>query len=369
MLLYRDISDYTEGNAPADSAASASIISPTRIIISMHEFSPAFLARLSALVILIFGFQGTTVAETEVTKWHGYEKAVQISNGDCRVVLAPEVGGRIVEYSLNDTNILYVSDQEKNWRPGMKSVSSAGRFDIGPELVIPRRNILWNGEWTAEITGPLSVQLTSQPDESTGVQLERTFVLAKSGTWLQCTQTIRNVSQQTRQWCHWSRTFAVGKGIVIIPLNPVDQIPQSRFPNQYVMYEQSALINMKPEDPAIRKAGNNLEIHPTPAKPKLGFDSYAGTIAYQAPNDLLFVKRFDTYPDRVYNEAAGLTISVWYPDREMVELEPIGPREIITPGKAASFTEHWFLEEMAFPEDGKTVDYKQLNSALGRLKK
>ncbi|MEZ6034613.1 MAG: hypothetical protein R3C17_16075 [Planctomycetaceae bacterium] len=52
-----------------------------------------------------------------------------------------------------------------------------------------------------------------------------------------------------------------------------------------------------------------LEIFGTPKKPKLGMDSYAGVIAYLSPNDLLFVKRFQTYPDRVHNEAAGLTIS------------------------------------------------------------
>jgi hypothetical protein len=29
------------------------------------------------------------------------------------------------------------------------------------------------------------------------------------------------------------------------------------------------------------------------------------------PNDLMLVKRFATYPDHVYNEAASLTLSVW----------------------------------------------------------
>ena len=56
-----------------------------------------------------------------------------------------------------------------------------------------------------------------------------------------------------------------------------------------------------------------LEILAPPRKPKLGFDTYAGWLGYALPNDTLFVKRFPTYPDRVYNEAAGLTLSVWYP--------------------------------------------------------
>lgn len=325
------------------------------------------LTLISLAIVLRLLLSEPINAATKKVTWHGYQHAVEITNEDCRIVLGPEVGGRILEYSINAKNVLYVSDQEKAWRPGMKPASSAGRFDIGPELVIPRRDTLWNGEWKAEIVSPFAVRMTSQPDQATGVQLERLFLLAESGSYLQCTQTIRNISQQTRQWCHWSRTFAVGKGIVIIPLNAADQIPQSRFPNQYVMYQSRGLINVQPEDKAIRKVGNNIEVYPTPANPKLGFDSYAGIIAYQAPNDLLFVKRFTTYPNRVYNEAAGLTISVWYPDRDMVELEPIGPREIIRPGESASFTEHWYLQTLAYPTDGKTVDHTKLQSVLDRL--
>jgi hypothetical protein len=134
------------------------------------------------------------------------------------------------------------------------------------------------------------------------------------------------------------------------------------------MYEEGGVINAKPEDPNIRLKDNALEIHPTPRKPKLGFDSYAGEIIYLAPNDLMFLKRFRTFPDRVYNEAAGLTISVWYPDREMVELEPIGPRKRLAPGESASFTEEWWLAPYAFPTEGEAVDHARLKKTVGSLR-
>ena len=79
------------------------------------------------------------------------------------------------------------------------------------------------------------------------------------------------------------------------------------------MYEDGAIINVKATDDQIRERDGFLEILAPPRKPKLGFDSYAGWLAYVMPNDTLFVKRFPAYPDRVYNEAAGLTLSVWYP--------------------------------------------------------
>ena len=129
------------------------------------------------------------------------------------------------------------------------------------------------------------------------------------------------------------------------------------------MYEEGSLINMNPDDPNIRVRNGFLEILSAPRKPKLGMDSYAGIIAYLSPNDLLFVKRFQTYPDRVYNEAAGLTISVWYPDNAMIELEPIGPRERLKPGEHAGFTEEWFLSHMQFPKS-RDIDLDALRNSL-----
>ena len=300
----------------------------------------------------------------DIVQYHGYDKAIELKNdAGVRVILCPQVGGRVLEYSLNGKNVLFVSSDEKSWRPGDKPPASAGRFDIGPELVIPPREVLWSGEWTGEITGDRTARVTSQQDPNTGVRLTRDFELAADSSRLLCTQTITNVSDETKEWCHWSRTFAVGKGYCFIPLTS-----PSRFPNSYVMYEDGGLINMRPQDPSIVQRENHLQIGPTPRKPKLGFDSYTGIIAYVAPNDLLFVKRFDTFPDRVYNEAAGLTISVWYPDNDMVELEPIGPRERLRPGDSASFTEQWHLAPMKFPATGDSVDLDSLSELTYSLK-
>lgn len=303
----------------------------------------------------------------DVISYYGYQHAIELKNETTRVVLCPEVGGRVLEYSLDDRNVLYLSESEKNWQPGDPPQASAGRFDIGPELVIPPRPALWSGRWTGQITGDLTARLTSPRDEATGVQLIREFRLASDSSKLSCVQTIVNLSDSRKEWCHWSRTFAVGNGIVVIPLSDPMTQPFSRFPQHYVMYEQGRLINMHPEDSAIRRVGNTLQIRPTPRRPKLGFDSYAGTIAYFCPNDLLFVKKFKTFPDRVYNEAAGLTISVWYPDRPMVELEPIGPRQTLQPGERASFTEHWWLRPATFPGADAEIDPPQLQRTLEQL--
>lgn len=310
----------------------------------------------------ITSIRGVESESAKVVRYFGYDQAIELTNENTKVVLCPQAGGRVLEYSLSGKNSLYFDEKEKEWKPGQPGPSSAGRFDIGPELVIPRRSILWSGEWTGEITGPRSARLTSQHDEATGVQLLRDFELDAKTSRLSCTQTIMNVSNDVKEWCHWSRTFALGEGICVIPL-----AGQSRFPNKYVMYEEGALINARPEDPNIRQRDGFLEILAAPRRPKLGFDSYAGWMGYAMRNDLLFVKKFKTFPDRVYNEAAGLTISVWYPEGARVELEPIGPRERLEPGQVGSFTEEWWLVPSKFPEDGAKLDLKRLAATVEGL--
>lgn len=299
-----------------------------------------------------------------IVEFHGYNDCIRLENATTRVTLCPRAGGRVLEYALNRVNALYLPPGDEGWEEGSAKRGggmNAGRFDIGPEQTIPRHPKLWVGKWTGEITGNRAARLTSQADEATGVQLVRDFVLDAKSSKLECKQTIRNVSDASKEYCHWCRTFALGGGICIIPLSA-----PSRFPNGYVMYEPESLINFRPVDPKIQRQDNFLVITGAPKQPKLGMDTAAGWFAYVMKNDLMFVKRFPVYPDRPYNEVAGLTMSIWYPNGPMCELEPIGPREKIAPGQSASFTETWYLLPQAFPKEGQTIDPKMVAASVER---
>jgi hypothetical protein len=293
-----------------------------------------------------------------------YPDCIELSNANTTVVLGHHTGGRVLSYAWRGREALHLSPDEAKWnpdRPDVAPVISAGRFDIGPEYLVPKREVLWSGPWTAEVTGPRAARLTSRPDAATGVQLIREFTLDPVTSHLACTQIIRNVSAEPKSWCHWSRTFALHGGIAVVPLTPA----LSKFPKGYVLYQPGpeSAIRARPVDPSIRERDGFLEIFGPPAFPKLGFDSHAGWFAYQMPNGLAFVKRYATYPDRVYNEVAGLTISIWYPQAAQVpavELEPIGPRNDLAPGGSAAFTEHWWLLENPFPPPGGQLDLRGL---------
>lgn len=293
-----------------------------------------------------------------------YKDCPILQNESTRVVFCPQVGGRVLEYSLDGQNALFVSQYEMTGTEsevGGKS-PSAGRFDIGPEKIVAKRTESFFGAWSSESTGSNSLRMVSQPGKETGVRLTRDFHLDPKSSRLLCTQTITNVSDRTTQNCHWSRTFGNKAGIVLIPL---EGFP--RFPKRYVRYDGGGL-QMAPEDDNIQIRDGFLEIVGPPSSPKLGMDSYAGWLAHQQPGGLLFIKQFPTYPNRNYCELAGLTISTWAPmTGHTVELEPIGPTETLRPGESASFTEIWSLHTNPYPEAGEFFDLTRLREIYAML--
>ncbi len=324
---------------------------------------------LSALCATRSPAQSPTEPHAKAIRYYNYTEAIELRHGKARVVLCPQAGGRVLEFSIDARQALYLDEREKDWQPDTKGPASAGRFDYGPELTVAPHPTIWSGAWRSEITGPCSARLTSPVEPGVQMQVVRDFELVNPSTATQslplrldCRQTLVNLGPDTREVCHWGRSFSPGGGICLIPLG--DHL--SRFPSKYAMYEEGSIINVKNTDEKIRERDGFLEILAPPRKPKLGFDSYAGWLAYLLPNHTLFVKRFATFPDRVYNEAAGLTLSVWYPEGPRIELEPIGPRERLAPGQRASFTEAWWLLEYPFPQTDEAIDLTKLREQVLR---
>ena len=82
------------------------------------------------------------------TEYHGYSKAIELTRGNVRAVLCPQVGGRPLEFSIDGKNALYLDEQEGQRQAGRQPAVSAGRFDFGPELTTPAHPKIWSGEWS-----------------------------------------------------------------------------------------------------------------------------------------------------------------------------------------------------------------------------
>ena len=308
-------------------------------------FHPGILISLLLLSNQGFAqFQGTRI----ITE-RKYPGCIELSNDSVRVVLEPNLGGRVLAYELNGKNVLYVDDSQdgliyegKNLHP------SAGRCDFGPEKTVPAHPNLYLGKWSARMTGNREAEMISQKDSVTGVQLVRKFKLAQTGSRLEFTQVIKNISSSSRSYCHWSRTFVKGSGIALAPLHP-----QSRYPRNFILYGPGNILNFMPEsEENIRIREGVLELLAPPSQPKIVTDTETGWLAYITLDNQLFIKKYPVYPLRIYGEMAASTACVYYKPL-FCEIEPIGPMENIAPGKEASFTEYWYLFDFKYPDDKK----------------
>lgn len=295
---------------------------------------------------------------------HGYDNCIELKNKNVRVVIEPNLGGRVLIYERSGKNVLYI-DTTQNGKTLTKDKAtqpSAGRFDVGPEATTPKHPLLWAGEWKPEIISKTMAKITSQPDTATGFQIVREFTLSPNSSQLICKQTVTNIAKTTRVGNHWSRTFAVGGGISLTPKNPF-----SRFPSGYCIYRQQGWIDFKPApEPNVQVRDGIIEIIHTPSNPKFVMDNSAGWLAYLAQNDLLFVKKYAVYANKPYAEVTAATASIWYFQDKMVEIEPIGPKEVLQPGESFTFTETWWLLDYDFPKDRK-ADLEQIKGILKSL--
>ena len=280
---------------------------------------------------------------------------VKISNGEITVTVDLEVGGRIMEYSKDGNNVLF----DKTSGNFEYSGPDGGRFDFGPEKIAPPRPETWLGRWELVEKNKNSIKIKSQVAKQAGVYLTREFVLDKNSSHLKFTQTIVNVSKTRKRYCHWSRTFGEPNGICLVPMNP-----QSRFPKGYMVYTGNNKLNYMPEGGTNESLREGiLEISGPPENAKFVTDSSDGWLAYITQDNQLFIKKFEIYPDKIYGEMTGATVSIWYNQEGICEIEPIGPWEWIDPGKSISFTEHWYLMDYEYPED-KNADLDEIISVI-----
>jgi hypothetical protein len=324
------------------------------------------LQALSFCILILTGCSGNQFEGTAIVTQYGYTNCIELKNDNVRVVLEPNMGGRIIVYELDGNNVLYHDPSQDGavYNPEGRNVNpSGGRFDIGPEKIIPRRPSLFLGKWEGKIIGNREAQLISQSDTSTGVQLTRNFKLDKQSSKLTYTQVIKNVSNETKHYCAWSRTFAKGGGISLTPLNE-----RSRFPKGFIVYgpEKNVMDYRPAPEPNVRVRNGILEIIGTPERPKYVMDVSDGWLGYITKDDQLFIKKFTVYPDRVYGEMTAANVSIWYYKDEKCEIEPIGPMETLKQGQEASFTEVWYLQDYKYPED-KLIDQIKLADIIKEL--
>ena len=309
------------------------------------------------------------VTDVAQETYGGWNDCLVLRGGDCKAIVVPAIGGRVLNYSINGENIIF-DNPAGNGRTMLNSSNfSAGGYqlDIGPELRgIPRHTWLWQGPWAWRIPRPFTAHVFSDPDQIVGVQLDKEIVIDPDTGELGLTQRMRNITSNEVSHCLWDRTLSKGGGFAMFPLNS-----RSRFKAGWSQrlgrgVPEYRYEGDKPSDERVRILDGVLVAQakalPGARELKVGADSEAGWIAY-ARGKVLFVKYFPVFPKANYSDG-GNSVEFYCSER-VAELEPISPEMKLKPNEAFSFPEKWVLIEL----DKEVTSYEQARALVKRIPK
>jgi hypothetical protein len=303
-----------------------------------------------------------------------------LDNGIVQVHLAPDLGGRIIQYQLGSFEYLWTNQRLHGKLPPPGGLGpDGGWLNYGGDKLWPAPQgwdnenqwpgppdpILDTGPYTIPIqTGQDNlecVEMTSPNDPRTGIRFTRQLRLTPHSSQVKITATMTNIDTRKRRWGIWSNTQLNaanrrGPGYNphvwgFCPLNP-----QSRWAKGYnVMFGSEDNPSYKPD--SDRRL---MCVHYERLLGKIGIDSDAGWAAVVDGTDgYAFVQRFAFAPGRDYPDGASVEIwmdgigkiivggKTWEGTDDplatpyIFESEVLSPMEELQPGESSTFRYEW----------------------------
>jgi hypothetical protein len=317
-------------------------------------------------------------AEGVKDQYRGWSSTA-LRNGLVKVQVVPQIGGRIIQFSLGDTEFCWVNPSLAGKTPppsGLgpdKSWLNYGGDKLWPAPQGWDNNQQWPGPPDAVLDGQpyrsqmskdgqsVAVRLESGKDLRSGIQFARTIRLFDGTTRVALEATMTNIDTKPRRWGIWSHTQldgATGQGvpntkmIAYCPINPA-----SHFPKGYSVIFGAA------DNPSFQRDAQwkTIRVQYQYRVGKIGLDSHAGWVAtVDGTKGAVFVQRFVFEPKQEYPD--GSSVEFWHNGRGsfrawgkenvmkddlnenpcVFESELISPFARLKPGASYTWCYDWF---------------------------
>jgi len=333
-----------------------------------------------AALSLFFCAGMTLAAQVEDVTYKGW-KCLKMSNQDTEVYLAPEIGGRIIQYLYQGHAFLWVNkafegkvfpisenNKLENWKSyGGDKVWPAPQGWDGPSQWPGPGDEILDAPFKAEIlkkSGERVVVRMTSPGGGgySGLQFITELTLLDNSNRLYFKTTAKNVSQRDQSWGVWRVTqmdfSGPGPGNInekaylVIPLNPKSIWPEKFHP----MFGLAESWNWQPD-----YKRNRMIVKYKNMVGKIGLDTYDGWAAMvDEAGGFTYLQRWETFPGAAYPDNS--TFYVWVagkgefihkhkfyteadnpdnPDGRFIEMEILGPRITLKPGQTYSLNSSW----------------------------
>jgi hypothetical protein len=303
---------------------------------------------------------------------------LKMSNQNTEVYIAPEIGGRIIQYKYQGHEFLWTNpDLHGKVYPPEQNSSLETWKNYGGDKIWPApqgwdTKDQWPGPGDVVIEAPYSYEILAAKGREVkvrisgsdkggwaGVQFIREFTLRDESSRLDLLTTMKNVTTKPVRWGIWSVTQMDLRAqnektyndqvTLYIPMNP-----RSIYPAGYnVMFGLAKSFNWKPDYNKIM-----MKVKYENIVGKIGIDTAAGWAAMvDEKNDLTFVQRFPCFQDMPYPDNASFEVWVagkgYYihkhkllyaendPKSRLIEMEILSPLVKLKPGESYSFPSSW----------------------------
>jgi hypothetical protein len=312
------------------------------------------------------------LAKSEYQGWETY----RLSNGIVTLEVAPQIGGRLIQYSLGAHHYLWVNPALAGKNPPSSGLGPNGSFlNWGGDKLWPAPQG-WNGpdQWPgppdavldgspyrAERRSGSALRLTSQKDSRSGIQFSRVVNLEDGSSILHVHATMENIDTKARSWGIWTVTQLDARNASGTGFNPnfwayIPANPQSHFSDGFAILFGRKTNPEFQYDPQERM----MRVHYQRKVGKIAMDSPSGWIAnVDGDSGYVFVQTFRYEAHRDYPDGASVEywtnglgkIFAWgkeviQPESAAenpyaIETELLSPREKLQPGQSASFDYEW----------------------------
>ncbi len=295
------------------------------------------MSRMILLLVLLAEVQAAV--RIEKVSYQGWPNCYRISNGEVELIVTADVGPRIMRYGFAGERNFFKEYPEMLGRSGETQwmIRGGHRLWRAPEDAT-LTYALDNEPVKIEVKG--SVLVATQPVENlTGIEKQIAVRLAETGTAVQVVHRMRNTLQRAAEFAPWALTVMAPGGVAITGFPPRGRHPDVLLPtNPLVMWAYTDF-----SDPRWRFTKKYLILRQDPqAKEpqKAGLFHPDTWGAYLIGTDL-FVKRSKADASRRYPDF-GCSFEM-FTNREMLELETLGPLAQVPPGGTIEHVEQWSL--------------------------
>jgi hypothetical protein len=282
----------------------------------------------------------------EAVVFEGWQ-AQQISNRWVKLVIVPQLGGRIMQLYFEDHPYFFVNPKYKGqYFPPVNAGEKHRWFNYGGDKIWPMpEGDQDEHHWPGPLSDPLddgnyafqvistspqcAIRLDGPPDPKTGLQYSREITLAEESPEIRLHAIMKNIQDHPIQWSMQSVTQYDTKDPqragdynrdfwAFTPANP-----NSAYPERY--HVRSGLA----DDPSFRFKDGLFSLHWLPLENEVWLDSVLGWLAVvDATTQFGLVEHFHYFPDGEY---PGKATVIFYKSGSGIRMNDAGFPELTSP--------------------------------------